>query len=144
MKVLIDTCVWSLALRRAPEDLTKDQALAVAELRELIGEGRAALIGPIRQELLSGIRRTEDFERLRGSLGAFEDTPITRDEYEQAARFFNLCRSRGITGTPGDLLICAAAVRHKQSVFTTDRDFDLYSQHLPVDLYRPRNRKSEG
>ena len=52
MKVLVDTSVWSQVLRRGePENEPRER-----ELRELLREGRAVLMGPIRQELLSGIR----------------------------------------------------------------------------------------
>lgn len=52
MKIIIDTCVWSLALRR-----NKPQGNEyVEELKELIKEVRAQLIGPVREELLSGIK----------------------------------------------------------------------------------------
>ena len=52
MKIIIDTCVWSLALRR---NETQDNEY-VGELKELINEVRVQLVGPVRQELLSGIR----------------------------------------------------------------------------------------
>ncbi len=55
MNVLIDTSVWSLAFRRARGSSRAD-AQIVAELTELIQEGRVLLMGPIRQELLSGAR----------------------------------------------------------------------------------------
>jgi hypothetical protein len=57
-----NTCVWPLALRRRAGIHQPE----VLELRSLIDEGRVAMIGPIRQELLSGIRTLESFERLRG------------------------------------------------------------------------------
>ena len=50
MKVLVDTSVWSLALRRR----NSSEEPAVEQLRWLIDQGRVAMIGPIRQELLSG------------------------------------------------------------------------------------------
>lgn len=56
MKVVVDTSVWSLALRRnqIQEDLPQ-----VLSLRELIADGRVALLGAIRQEVLSGVREIE-------------------------------------------------------------------------------------
>lgn len=64
MKVVVDTSVWS-ALRRNQilEDLPQ-----VLSLRELIADGRVALLGAIRQEVLSGIREIEQFVRLRDYL----------------------------------------------------------------------------
>ena len=59
MNVLIDTSVWSLALRRKHETLAGNERLLVMELSELIREGRAKVIGLVRQELLSGIKSNE-------------------------------------------------------------------------------------
>ncbi|MFA6413981.1 MAG: hypothetical protein WCW53_14935, partial [Syntrophales bacterium] len=77
MKILIDTSIWSLALRRSGTLSRKDQSL-VQELTELIGEVRVAMIGPIRQELLSGITIKSQFDALKEKLLAFEDIPLTR------------------------------------------------------------------
>lgn len=67
MKSLVDTAVWSLALRRRTGDLSPGERRIVFEWRELVKKGRAALIGSIRQEVLSGIRRESDFGRLHTS-----------------------------------------------------------------------------
>jgi hypothetical protein len=50
-----DTSVWSLALRRKNESLSTNERFLVTELSELIREGRARMIGLVRQELLSGV-----------------------------------------------------------------------------------------
>ena len=55
MKVLVDTVVWSLALRK--KTLSDQESKIVEELKELIYELRVVTIGPIRQELLSGLLR---------------------------------------------------------------------------------------
>jgi predicted nucleic acid-binding protein len=130
MKVLVDTSVWSLAFRRrAPADA------AVDELRRLITHGRAALVGPIRQEVLSGIRDAAVFEQLRDRLSAFADEPVTTADYERAAAFFNLCRAKGLQGSNIDFLLCAVSVRHRMPLLTTDRDFRRYATVLPVALH---------
>lgn len=131
MKVLIDTSVWSLALRhRAPSHPTVD------ELRRLVANGRAAIVGPIRQEVLSGIREHVAFERLRDHLRAFPDEPMTATDYERAAECFNTCRARGLRGSNTDFLLCAVAERHRFPILTTDEDFARYAQVLPVTLHR--------
>ena len=56
MPALVDTCIWSLALRRRSKELTPSESALREELPELIEEGRVRLLGPIRQEILSGIR----------------------------------------------------------------------------------------
>jgi predicted nucleic acid-binding protein len=130
MKVLVDTAVWSLALRRhAPSHA------AVDELRHLIADGRAALTGPIRQELLSGIRETAGFVQLREHLRAFPDERLESEDYERAAEHFNTCRSKGLQGSNTDLLLCALAERRHMPILTTDEDFVQYARVLPVALH---------
>lgn len=132
MKVLVDTAVWSLALRRKART---QNAPAVSELASLIADGRVAMIGPIRQELLSGIRENAHFERLREHLGAFPDTTIQSEDYEEAAAFYNRCREKGIQGSNTDFLICAVAIRNEHSIFTTDGDFQNFARVLPIVLH---------
>lgn len=132
MKVVVDTSVWSLALRR-----DKQSIFAPAqELRQLIQDHRVQMIGPIRQEILSGIRSEAQFSKLRKHLESFPDLPILTDDYVQAAKLFNLCRSKGIQGSNTDFLICAVAVRNKFSIFTTDKGFELFSKHIKIILHR--------
>ena len=130
MKVLVDTSVWSLALRRrAPAHP------AVDELRRLVFHGRAAIVGPVRQELLRGIRERAVFERLRDHLRAFPDEPITTADHERAADCFNLCRAKGIQGSNTDLLLCAVAERYRFPILTTDEDFLEFGRVLPLRLH---------
>ena len=136
MKVLVDTPVWSLALRRRFEDLDRKERFLVEAWSVLVRDGLIAMIGPIRQEILSGIRQASGFEKLRMRLAAFPDLPILTADHEQAARFFNAFRRHGVTGTPIDLLICAVADRLGLSLFTTDKDFQAYARHLPIRFHR--------
>ncbi len=122
MKILIDTCVWSLALRRGTEaNLTREEQQIVAALAEAIRDGRVAILGPIRQEILSGIKEPAQFEKLLCTLEFFPDEPLTTADYEDAARLFNLCRSRGLQCGPIDILLCAVARRRQWSILTSDR-----------------------
>jgi len=136
VKVLVDTTIWSLALRRRERDPAEQRL--VDELVELVRESRVVLIGPIRQELLSGVRDPHQFEILRDHLSAFTDLTLERQDYEEAARHFNTCRARGVQGSHIDFLICAVATRHGLPIFTTDRDFVRYAEHLPLRLHEVR------
>lgn len=134
MNVLVDTSAWSLALRRS----TRSDGAVPRELAELIGESRVVMIGPVRQELLSGVRDHRQFENLRLHLHAFPDLPLGSGDFEQAAEFFNLCRGRGVQGSNTDFLICAVAARNDLAVFTTDGDFRRFARVLPIALHAPR------
>ena len=131
MNVVVDTSVWSLALRRN----TQNGAIPIINiLRDLTSDGRVVLLGVIRQEVLSGVRYSEQFIRLRDYLRAFPDLELTSEDYELAAEFFNTCRSNGVQGSNTDFLLCAVAHRRGYSIFTTDKDFENFRLHIPVTL----------
>jgi hypothetical protein len=132
MMVLVDTCVWSSALRR--RECTNDPE--VRELEALVCDGRVQMIGPIRQEILSGIARKAQFDRLKTVLAAFPDLPIEAEDYELAASYYNLCRLKGIQGSNADFLICAVGVQHQHEIYTTDADFERFARCLPITLHR--------
>ena len=134
MKVLVDTSVWSLALRRR----TPARERAVETLRALIEGGRVAMIGVIRQELLSGIRTRDAFERVRDHLRPFADEPLDTADFERAAEHFNACRAQGVQGSNADFLICAAAERRGFHILTTDEDFTRFATVLPITLISAR------
>ena len=136
MKVLVDTSVWSLALRRTSRDLNQQEHRLTQHLAELIRHDQVAVIGPIRQELLSGIGSAATFERLKRRLRDYDDEPLTSADYESAAAFGNTCRTAGISGSAIDFLICAAADRRGLAIFTTDRDFTRYAAAIPVKMHR--------
>ena len=132
MRVLPDTPIWSAALRRRGGAADAYRA----EMVRLVNHGVVEIIGPIRQELLSGIREQSQFEQVREHLRRFPDLQITTDDYEEAASFYNRCRSKGIQGSARDFLICAVATQKDLVIFTDDRDFVSYSKVLPIRLYR--------
>jgi predicted nucleic acid-binding protein len=135
MTVLVDTPVWSWAHRRRQADLNAREQGLTRALGELIREGRAQIMGAIRQELLSGIREEERFRKLRDYLRAFEEPNIEVRDYEEAAHMHNRCRGQGVAGSAIDFLICAVAKRRDWHIFTTDRDFERYGRVLGLNLY---------
>ena len=133
--VLVDTPVWSLSLRRRAADLSPFERRVTQSLYDLVRERRVRLLGPTRQEVLSGIREESQFLRIRDHLRDFPDVEMDADDYEEAARASNQCRRGGITGSPVDLLMCAVALRHGWQIFSTDRDFVHYGTVLPIQLF---------
>ena len=134
MNALVDTNVWSLMLRRRSGPATG----AAKELETLLREGRAEIIGPVRQELLSGVKSSVQFENLRQHLRGFWDVELETADFELAAEFCNRCKSRGIQGSSTDFLICAVASRRQFSIFTTDGDFVAFAKVVPIQLHAPR------
>ncbi len=138
MNVLIDTSVWSLALRRKNESLSTNERFLVAELSELIREGRVRMIGLVRQELLSGIKATEQYEKLRLHLRSFPDEVVDTSDYEEAAKAGNRCRAKGVVVSIVDILLCAVANKRLWTIFTTDPDFSNYARVLPLRIHAVR------
>jgi predicted nucleic acid-binding protein len=122
VKVLVDTCAWSLLFRRKDRTtLSGNERSILQSLTEAVHDGRVAMIGPIRQEVLSGIKDLAQFEKLRAALEAFPDEELTTGHYEEAARLFNLCRSRGVECGSTDILMCAVAIKMQCAILTYDQ-----------------------
>lgn len=137
MKVIVDTDVWSEAFRKKGS-----KSAYVDELKSLIQEGRIQMIGAIRMEILCGIRTGEMFEMLRDRLESFPDKRLDSEIFETAAKFLNLCRSKGIQGSNNDFIICACSVLWKMPILSKDKDFSAYQEILPIELAKPRSRIS--
>ena len=132
MRVLVDTSVWSLALRRGNYN---PESPAVKMLTQLIQEFRAVMTGAVRQELLSGIQNRDQFDRLRDKLRAFPDLPPEVEDFELAAELYNVCRANGVQGSNTDFLLCAIAQRHNIALLSTDKDFDHIHKHVRFKLH---------
>jgi predicted nucleic acid-binding protein len=135
MRVLVDTPVWSLALRRKASDLAPAERRIAEELRQIVDDGRVQLIGSVRQELLSGLREEAQFRRLRDYLRDFPDVILALEDYEEAAHASNECRKAGIAASLIDMQICALGLHHGWQIFSTDRDFTYYASVLPIQLF---------
>ena len=131
MGVVVDTSVWSLALRRGtpPEDPQ------VGKFSAILNEGGdVVLLGVVLQEVLQGIRRRADFDKVRSHLEAFPLLSLERDDYVMAAELRNLCVARGINVGTIDCQIAAACVRHGHALLTRDQDFQLIASVCELRL----------
>ena len=132
MRVLVDTSVWSLALRKKIK--TPNEQKIINQFSEIMRELKLVIIGPIRQEILSGISNKNRFEELKGRISVFEDFPLESQDYELAAELYNKCRSKGIQGSHIDFLICSVAINNQLGILTLDKDFEKYQKHIPIKL----------
>lgn len=132
MKVLVDTPIWSYALRSQ----NKNYQSEIDALTSLIRDQRAIIIGPIRQEILSGYSDLRKYRIIKEKLSYFANTPILDADYEVAAEFSNKCRKKGVQGSHIDFLICAVANRIGIPIFTNDKDFELYQKIISIKLFR--------
>ncbi|MGO3152680.1 MAG: type II toxin-antitoxin system VapC family toxin [Galactobacter sp.] len=132
MTLLVDTSVWSLALRRDRQEETPE----VRKLRTALTQGDlVASPGVVLQELLQGFVPA----RVRATiLDHFAYIPLLladRDDHVTAAQMSNTCRSVGIQLPTVDALIATLAVRHGMTLLTTDRDFHHAAPHIGLDVW---------
>jgi len=129
VKVLVDTCVWSQVLRYKLPNVELSKKFGA-----LIKNNKVVIIGPIRQELLSGISNKNYFKKLKKFLFPFKDISLKTEHFEKAAEFSNICRRKGIQGSTVDCLICAVAYIENFTIFTIDKDFENYKKILPIKI----------
>ena len=135
MMVLVDTPVWSLALRRKQSDLSPREQDLKSALQELVRDGRPKLSALSVRSCSREYGLKKAFAGCATLCGPSTNPSFGSQDYEEAARISNVCRARGIAGSAIDFLICAVAHLRNWEVFTTDRDFARYSKVLPLRLY---------
>jgi predicted nucleic acid-binding protein len=135
--IIVDTAIWSKAFRR--KSASGGDRRAMQELHGILENEKEILIGPVRQELLSGISDKNVFNDLMEKLYGFNNYEVQLADHDLAAEYFNVCMRKGIQGSQTDYLICAVACRYNFEIFTEDRDFYNYKKYLPITLYAIKN-----
>jgi len=131
LKVIVDTSVWSLALRRH-EPVDSPETLL---LGTLIEEGENIfLLGIILQEILQGVKQPRDFGRLRDQFDVFPLLPVRREHYIKAAELRNHLARKDVQAATIDALIAAVAIAHDCRLLTTDKDFHFIARHSDLKL----------
>ena len=130
--IIIDTTIWSKVYwRRKIVDRDKD---VIKKVLTILDCEKEVLLGPVRQELLSGITCKDTFYDLKIKLYGFNNYEIQLADHDLAAEYCNICHSKGIQGSQTDYLICAVAYRYNFGIFTEDKDFTFYKKYLPIKL----------
>jgi predicted nucleic acid-binding protein len=130
VNVLVDTSVWSIALRRDRPSPSRE----LEALRAAVERGDVCLLGVVLQEVLQGFPSLERTRRLVEHLSAFPLLSLSRGDYVYAAEIRNKCRAKGLTISTIDALIAAAAINHRCALLTLDRDFTGVARHFPLHL----------
>lgn len=133
MSLLVDTSVWSLALRRdAPPDVAEVRALRAA----LTGGEIVATTGVILQELLQGVVRERARAQITEMFAALEYQTPSREDHIAAAGVRNTLRSAGVQVGTIDALIAHLAIAGGHKLLTTDDDFRTAASHISLQLWR--------
>ena len=132
--IVVDTSVLSLAFRRRAKRGPESPLVRV--FRRLVEEDQPVVIpGIVLQELLSGVRGEDDFERLLDILDGFPIAAAARAHHVAAAKISNACRRAGISASTVDCLIAAMAVESKAKLLTADEDFSRMARHCDLELF---------
>jgi predicted nucleic acid-binding protein len=133
VSLLVDTSVWSLALRRdAPAGVPEVRALRDA----LAGGEIVATTGVILQELLQGVVPERARAQITETLAALEYLTPSREDHVAAAGVRNKLRSAGVQVGTIDALIAHLAIASGHTLLTTDNDFRAASGHISLKLWR--------
>jgi len=131
LRFLVDTSVWSLALRKKGPEAHP----AVERLAHLLRDGEdLVLTGSILQEILQAFRAESTFLKLVRHFDAFALLPLERADHVAAARLHRTCARNGIAASTVDCQIAAAALRHRCALLTADRDFERIARHCDLVL----------
>ena len=132
MNFLVDTSVWSLALRRGERRAESE----VARLREaLLARESIYTTGLILQELLQGFRGPRQREPILRRFSALPTIAPDREDHVEAAEVRNRCRRNGVQLGTIDALLAQLAIRHDLVLLSTDRDFVHAAAHVPLRLW---------
>lgn len=133
MNLLVDTSVWSLALRRSPPSQAPEVELLEDCLKR---DGLVVTTGLILQELLQGFQGPGAREAI---IKEFSMLPVLHPEIEdhvEAAELRNHCRRNGVQVGTIDALIGRLCIRHDLALLTSDRDFEAMSHHCSLSLLK--------
>lgn len=132
MTFLVDTSVWSLALRRDSPSEVKE----VAALREALnGADSVVTTGLVLQELLQGFGGAKSQEAIIERFGALPLIQPDREDHIAAAEVRNTCRRRGVQIGTIDALLIQLCGRYEMTLLSSDRDFANAARHVPFKLW---------
>ena len=132
MRILVDTSVWSLALRRS-SGIVNEEAIV---LKTIIEQGEEIyLLGIFLQEVLQGIRNPKDFLALKEYFKAFPLIDLAREDHVRAAELKNQLIGKGRRASTIDVLIASAAISHHYHLFTADKHFTQIAEHSELKLF---------
>ena len=132
MSLLVDTSVWSLALRR---DGAKTQPEVAALRTALQGADQVFTTGFVLQELLQGFLGPKARDQLVERLAALAFLQPDRDDHIEAAEVRNVCRRSGVQIGTIDALLIQLSRRHDLVLLSTDKDFQSAAKFVKFTLW---------
>ena len=134
MTLLVDTSVWSLALRRDEAS----NAPQVAALRSALEGGEEIVVttGLVLQELLQGFTGPRARRDIVERFAALPMVSPDREDHIDAAALRNACRRSGVQLGTIDALLAQLCIRHGLTMLTADNDFVRAASHCPLKVWK--------
>lgn len=134
MTLLVDTSVWSLALRRDAEAKEPE----VQHLKEaLFGADVVVTTGLVLQELLQGFAGAKASAQIIERFAALPLLQPSRDDHVSAAELRIACRRAGVQIGTIDALIAQLCIAHDLTLLSTDKDFKSAAKHCSLRVWSP-------
>jgi predicted nucleic acid-binding protein len=133
MMLLVDTSVWSLALRR---DVVGPQPEVRHLEQALLGAQAVVTTGLVLQELLQGFSGPKAREQI---IDRFSSLPLVqpdRQDHIDAAALRTTCRRAGVQIGTIDALLAQLCIRHQLTLLTTDQDFAHAARHCQLRIWQ--------
>jgi predicted nucleic acid-binding protein len=131
--ILVDSSVWIDYFNR-PRGGDSVQVRALDRLIEFNMD--LALCGPVRMEVLQGVRFAEQLPQIEQAWSPLLHYPTEEHHFDQSAALYRSLRQRGITIRRSmDCLIASLALDHGLLLLAQDRDFRLMAQYCPLRLW---------
>ena len=132
MSLLVDTSVWSLALRR---DVEQSAPEVVALRHALLGTDQVFTTGLVLQELLQGFAGPKDRAQLIDRLSALAFLQPVKEDHIEAAEVRNSCRRCGVQVGTIDALLIQLCRKSDLTLLTTDQDFHAATKQVEFRLW---------
>lgn len=133
MNLLVDTSIWSLALRR--DIPPKIPALAFLR-RALEGEAAVFTTGIVLQELLQGVPGPKGRDAIVSRFGTLPSIVPDRQDHVDAAELHTACRRKGLQVGTIAALLAQLCRRHQLTMLTADNDFTRIGEVAKLAIWR--------
>jgi predicted nucleic acid-binding protein len=134
VNLLVDTSVWSLALRR--DALASEPEVHLLK-DALLGADVVVTTGLVLQELLQGFSGPKSRAQIVERFAALPLLQPDREDHVAAAVLCNTCRRAGVQVGTIDALLAQLCIRHDLMLLSTDNDFKLAAAHCALRVWAP-------
>lgn len=124
--ILVDSSVW-IPYYRA--DGTKGIQDIV---KKTISLDLVAVNGIIIVEILSGISKKTEFNKVSSDFKGFHYISLSMNDFFEASSLGSSLRSKGLTIPATDLMIAISAIKNENILYHLDSHFDLIAKHTSL------------